>query len=413
MMRKNYHTNLRGTLRYLTAAVLILCMVCLTACSSSAAGRKDFTTSAASASASAQTREAAVSRAQIFGLVTYKNLSAQSSSYTDTIQVRPAYGRKLMLQKYSRGSKQWVTTKTYTLDNVRTAKVKLQFRKSSWANSSYSDWRVVLAASKDDGKYISETIRLTTRNRETLSITSKAAVVINAKTGVVLYAKNMNEKRAQASTTKVMTAIVAMENMDLDDRITISSKAAAEPYSYYTWHTGDEIHMKNLLYAALMRSSNGAATALAEGTAGSVSRFAEKMNAKAQKIGAENTKYVNAHGLDVNGHYSTAYDTALITAYAYLNFPKFRTIIGTSSYSFRSIRGRYTYNITTTNELLGKIDGFKGGKTGTTSNAGNCFTGVYTKGGKTFIVVTLGSSTHSSRWTDTRALISYADKYGW
>lgn len=407
--------DLRGTLRHLAAAVLILCMVCLTACSSSAAGKGDTTSASASqaASASAQTRDASASKAQIFGLVTDKNVSAQSSSYTDTIQVRPAYGRKLMLQKYSRGSKTWVTTKTYTLDNVRTAKVKLEFRKSSWANSSYSDWRVVLAAAKDDGKYISPTIRLTTRNREKLSITSKAAVVINARTGVVLYAKNMNEKRAQASTTKVMTAIVAMENKDLNDRITITSKAASEPYSYYTWHTGDAIHMKNLLYAALMRSSNGAATALAEGTAGSVSRFAEMMNAKAQKLGAVNTKYVNAHGLDTSGHYSTAYDTALITAYAYLNFAKFRSIIGTSSYSFRSIKGGYTYNITTTNELLGKIEGFKGGKTGTTSNAGNCFTGVYTKGGKTFIVVTLGSSTHASRWTDTEALINYASKYGW
>ncbi|MBQ4046126.1 MAG: hypothetical protein II627_06705, partial [Lachnospiraceae bacterium] len=171
-------------------------MVCLTACNSSAAGNEDFTTSAVSASASAENRDAAVSKAQIFGLVTSKNLSAQSSSYTDTIQVRPAYGRKLMLQKYSRSSKTWVTTKTYTLDNVRTARVKLQFRKSSWANSSSSDWRVVLAATKDDGKYISETIRLTTRNRENLSLTSKAAVVINARTGVVLYAKNMNEKRA-------------------------------------------------------------------------------------------------------------------------------------------------------------------------------------------------------------------------
>ncbi len=240
------------------------------------------------------------------------------------------------------------------------------------------------------------------------SISSDCAVLVNADTGEVVFNKNGSSTHANASTTKILTCILALEMTDLNDVVTASANAASQEPSKIYLHSGEKFYMKDLLYAMMLPSGNDAAVAVAEHISGSTSAFATLMNQKAKEIGCTSTHFVTPNGLDAGmDHYTTALDLAKIARYAYQN-STFRKIIKTTSYSFTSISG-YSYHLNTTNELLGSMAGVAGMKTGYTNKAGYCFVGVVkSKGGQTYISVTLGASSSSARWEDSRTLLNFA-----
>ena len=243
-----------------------------------------------------------------------------------------------------------------------------------------------------------------------IQISSDCAILINATTGKVLYEKNADTKHANASTTKILTCLLALENCKLTEKVTISANAAAQEPSKLYMKTGDSFKLKDLLYSLMLPSHNDTAVAIAEHISGTTTKFAALMNKKAKAIGCTNTHFVTPNGLD-NGlnHYSTARDMAKIAQYALKN-STFCKIVNTSTYSFKSTGGT-SYSVATTNNLLNSMTGVSGMKTGYTNKAGYCFVGtIKGKNGNTYISVTLGASTSTARWDDSKKLLEYAYK---
>jgi serine-type D-Ala-D-Ala carboxypeptidase (penicillin-binding protein 5/6) len=232
---------------------------------------------------------------------------------------------------------------------------------------------------------------------------SRAALVMNASTGTILYAKNPDLKCLPASTTKLMTAIVTMEHADLNDIVTISSKVAHVPPHKAGFKEGDRVMIEELLQAALIGSANDAAVALAEAVAGSEERFVELMNEKALAIGAKNTRFINANGLPGPGQYITVSDLAKIMDYA-LRYKKLKEIIGTRVTEVSTMDGN-TKLIRNTNRLLWSEEDLVGGKTGYTSKARHCFVCAAERKSDTIIVALLGSPSRNSLWKETEFLI--------
>ncbi|NLV35125.1 MAG: D-alanyl-D-alanine carboxypeptidase [Clostridiaceae bacterium] len=231
-------------------------------------------------------------------------------------------------------------------------------------------------------------------------INAQAAVVVEESSGRVLYEKNANQKRSIASTTKIMTAIVALENADVDEEVIISKRAAGIGGSAIGLQSGQKFTLREMLYALLMASANDAAIAIAEHIGGTVEDFSKMMNIKAASLGMDRSNFVSPHGLDRDNQYSTAYDMALITIEALKN-PLFAEIVSTkSSY----IPGHNLYN---TNELLGSCPGVDGVKTGYTGKAGRCLVTTVKRGDMRLISVVLGSPTNTARANASRDLIDY------
>ena len=208
-----------------------------------------------------------------------------------------------------------------------------------------------------------------------------------------------------ASTTKIMTAIVVIENADLNKTVEISKKSASTGGSRLGLKTGDKITINHLLYGLMLRSGNDAAVALAENISGSVSDFAILMNNKAKELGLKNTNFETPHGLDSDNHYTTAYELALLTDYALKN-PTFSKIVGTKNYTI-NING-YPKNLSNTNELLGNLNGVYGVKTGFTNGANRCLVTACKRGNMDIICVVLGADTKNFRTQDSVKLIEYA-----
>ena len=238
-------------------------------------------------------------------------------------------------------------------------------------------------------------------------LNARAAVIYDRKTKEIIWGKNENEKKAMASTTKIMTAIVVLEKGNLSDVFTISKKAANTGGSRLKINTNDKISVLDLLYGLMLRSGNDAAVALAEYVGGSIEGFAELMNKKATEIGLKNTHFVTPHGLDNIEHYTTAYELAVLTDYAMQN-EKFSKIVNTKNTTI-SING-VARNIYNTNELLGTLNGVNGVKTGFTNNAGRCLVTSCTRKGNQIITVVLGCDTKKYRTSDSIKLIEYAFK---
>ena len=197
----------------------------------------------------------------------------------------------------------------------------------------------------------------------TLDLNSRSCVVIDRLSKFILYGKNEKNKVKMASTTKIMTAIVVLENSSLDKTVEVSKKAAGTGGSRLGLKTGDKITIRDLLYGLLLRSGNDAAVCLAESVAGNVPEFANLMNAKAEELGLSNTHFESPHGLDSDNHYTTAYELALLSDYALKN-STFLNIVGTKNYTV-TING-YPKSLSNTNELLGNLNGVYGIKTGFT-----------------------------------------------
>ncbi len=242
----------------------------------------------------------------------------------------------------------------------------------------------------------------------TPNILSQGAIVIDAQTGRVLFGKNINEPLAMASTTKIMTAIITLENANLKDIVTVGKNPTTAPNVKMNLKQGEEILLENLLYALMLESANDSAIAIAEHVFGDVETFCEKMTEKALLLGAKDTIFKTPNGLDLDDHHSTAYDMAIITQYALQN-PKFVEIINTSQVSFTTNKSQY--NITNKNGFLNIYDGANGVKTGYTNKAGFCFVGSATREDMTLIAVVLtsgwGTTGKTNRWQDTKNLLDY------
>lgn len=233
------------------------------------------------------------------------------------------------------------------------------------------------------------------------SINARSACVIDFETGTVLYEKNAYVKRHMASTTKIMTAILAIENCPLDAQVPISGRAAGMGGSVMGLKAGSIVSMEDLLYGLLLASGNDAAVAIAEYCGGSVQDFVSMMNEKAKEIGAYETNFANPHGLDAEGHYTTAYDLAKIARYALQN-PVFNKIVKTREYYFD---GRVLKN---TNEMLELYEGADGVKTGYTGLAGRCLVTSATRNNIRLISVVLFCDSKSMRAQSSMKILDYA-----
>lgn len=235
-------------------------------------------------------------------------------------------------------------------------------------------------------------------------LNSRKCVVYDRISKTIIYGKNENVKTAMASTTKIATAIVVLENSNLTDTVTVSSKAGGTGGSRLGLKKGDKITVNDLLYGLLLRSGNDAAVALAEFVSGSVSDFAKLMNDKADELNLTNTHFVTPHGLDNEEHYTTAYELAKLADYAMQN-EKFAKIVGTKTTTITI--NNAPKQITNTNELLGVLNGVVGIKTGFTNNAGRCLVTETKRDDMDIITVVLGADTKKDRTKDSVKLIEY------
>jgi len=233
-------------------------------------------------------------------------------------------------------------------------------------------------------------------------IRSRSAIVVEGFTGKVLYAKDPHCQLPPASTAKLMTAIVAMDKLDPSGILMVSKNASRIP-RWRVFKKGDRVSVEALLYAALIKSANDAAVALAEAAAGSEKDFVDLMNRKAIFIKAENTSFINSTGLPGPGQYTTVLDLSRIMRYA-LGYPKLREIIGTSVAQLSTVRGKSVV-LKNTDKLLWSNRNLIGGKTGYTFEAGHCFVCAAERQNKRIIVALLGSRSRDLLWKETEELI--------
>lgn len=255
-----------------------------------------------------------------------------------------------------------------------------------------------------------------------LNLNSEAAILVEVSTGRILYEKNSTKQLYPASTTKILTAILVLENCDLDEKVTVRETALNNiPSGYVTCNLqiGEQLTINDLLYALMIPSANDAAYVLAEHVGGSVEGFSAMMNDKARALGCKTTHFVNPNGIHDDSHYSTAYDLYLIADYAMKN-ETFRKIVATTEYTLPATEKYPSEDrvLKTTNELLNEnsrnyyYKNAIGIKTGYTSKAGNCLVAGAHRDGLEFIAVVLNGGTTkenlNSRYVDSKKLFNYA-----
>ncbi len=232
---------------------------------------------------------------------------------------------------------------------------------------------------------------------------AQAASLIDVTSGRVLYSRNGDKEMRIASLTKIMTAIVAIENGRLGDTVTVSRRAAGKEGSSLYLKAGEKIKLENLLYGLMLRSGNDAAEAIAEHVGGSLEGFVFLMNRKAEELGLSHSHFANPHGLDQPGHYSSANDLAALTAYA-LHNDAFRTIVKTKVRTAPNPHEQWDYKWVNKNKMLSMYDGADGVKTGYTKLALRCLVTSATRGGQQLVAVTLNDG---DDWADHRRMLDY------
>lgn len=250
-------------------------------------------------------------------------------------------------------------------------------------------------------------IETSSSDLSTINLNARSCVILDRSSSKVLYGKNETNRVKMASTTKIMTATVILENCNLNQTVEVSKKSAGTGGSRLGLKTGDKITIRDLLYGLMLCSGNDSAVALAETAGGSIQGFSEMMNKKARDLGLTNTNFESPHGLDSAEHYTTAYELAVLTNYALKN-PTFAQIVGTKNYTV-TING-YPKKLNNTNELLGVLNGVYGVKTGFTNGANRCLVTACKRGEMDIICVVLGCDTKKFRTTDSVKLIEYAFK---
>ena len=240
-----------------------------------------------------------------------------------------------------------------------------------------------------------------------------SAVLMDGDSGRVLYEKKGYVPRPNASTTKVMTCILALENGSGDDYVMVSRNAAAQPEVKLNLKEGEQYHLENLLYSLMLKSHNDTAVAIAEAIGGSEAGFAAMMNEKAKKIGCTNTHFVTPNGLDSADeggvHQTTARDLALIMRYAVKN-KTFVHITQTRDYSFTDLSGKRQFSVHNANAFLDMTPDAVSGKTGFTGNAGYCYVAACENDGRSYIIALLGCgwpNNKTYKWKDTMKLLEY------
>lgn len=239
------------------------------------------------------------------------------------------------------------------------------------------------------------------------NITADYAILIEAATGRVIYEKNADEKAYPASTTKMLTCVLAIEKGDLDKTLSVSQRAAWTEDPYVGFQQGDMLKERDLLKALMMVSDNSSAVVLAEGIGGSVEGFAKMMNDKAKEIGLTNSHFVTPNGLPDDDHYSTARDMAKIAAYGWHN-EKFREFSGTEMDTIEWVSPvNKRMVVKNSNKLLGTMPGVNGIKTGWTNAAGGCLAASAKRDGVQLIAVVLHSDDVNTRFTEAGKLLEY------
>ncbi len=233
-------------------------------------------------------------------------------------------------------------------------------------------------------------------------LTARSAIVMDAVTGTVLYERDIDARRYPASTTKMMTLIVALEHGNLDDIVTISKNAEGVEGSTLWLVQGDKIPLGELLAGMMMHSGNDATVAVAEHIAGSVPAFVQMMNEKAGEIGAYNTHFVNPNGLPDDNHYTTAFDLAKIAAYGY-SIPHFEEIVSRQEATYEWVKDP-AKQLRNENQMLWLYRGGNGVKTGYTEAAGRCLVSAARRDGMQLVAVVLDSY---YMWNDSIALLDY------
>lgn len=264
-------------------------------------------------------------------------------------------------------------------------------------------------------------------DQEDLGLYAQSAVLIDGDSGRVLYSKLSDQFRPMASTTKIMTCILALEYGNLEDVVTASSYAASQPKVHLGIRSGQQFYLKDLLYSLMLESHNDSAVMIAEHLGQDVEGFAALMNQKARDLGCDNTNFITPNGLDAkitlkDGseliHATTAEDLARIMRYCIMESPKkddFLTITRTSNHYFQDVSGKRSYSCTNHNALLNMMEGAISGKTGFTSGAGYSYVGAIESEGRTYILALLGCGwpPHKTyKWSDARELFAYGkDNY--
>ena len=242
---------------------------------------------------------------------------------------------------------------------------------------------------------------------------ARSAVLMDGESGRILYSKQGEQVMPMASTTKIMTCIVALENGNLDDIYETSSYASSMPKVRLGAKTGEKFTLKDLLYSLMLESHNDSAVVIAEGVAGSVEAFTHLMNEKAKELGCNHTNFVTPNGLDADNHFTTAEELAKIMRYCILDSEKkeeFLAITRTSSYQFMDVEKKRSFSCNNHNALLTMMNGAISGKTGFTGKAGYCYVGAVEKEDKLFIGVVLASGwppNKTYKWNDMTKLIAY------
>lgn len=246
---------------------------------------------------------------------------------------------------------------------------------------------------------------------------ARSAVLMDADSGRVLFGKEEHVIRPMASTTKIMTCILALEEMEEGQTATVSRNAARQPKMRLGVQEGEEYYLEDLLYALMLESYNDSAVVIAEEISGSVENFADQMNEKAAALGCTETHFVTPNGLDGEDeegiHSTTAKDLARIMRYCIMESPKreaFLEVTRTKEYSFTDVEGKRSFSCSNHNAFLDMMDGALSGKTGFTADAGYCYVGALRQGERTFIVALLACgwpNNKNYKWTDTRKLMEY------
>ena len=244
------------------------------------------------------------------------------------------------------------------------------------------------------------------------SVLAESAILINARTGGVIFEKNADVRRAPASLTKMMTCILCLESKGLNAAFKVTQAAAATEDSYLEMKGGERLLSGELMREMMMESDNGAAVVVAQNVSGSILKFADSMNEKAKELGCKKTHFSNPHGLTAKWHYSTARDMAKIAVYCMKN-KDFRNLVNhrKSVIHWHSPSSR-TYKSETTNELLGKYDGANGIKTGWTNAAKGCVAASAKRGDVELIAIVMKSKDHATRFADAKKLLDYGFSVG-
>ena len=281
---------------------------------------------------------------------------------------------------------------------------------------------VVSVIRSENGETLESAVVRSKVKTDPLNLNSHSAVLLDGDTGRILYGKNEMEVLPMASTTKIMTCILALENAGLDTEVEISDRAATMPEVKLHVREGEKYRLEDLLYSLMLESHNDTAVAIAEAVGGSVEDFADMMNRKAAELGCDDTYFLTPNGLDAEDkesgkiHSTTAADLARILRYCIVLSPakeEFLAITRAPSHAFSDLSGIRSFSCVNHNALLTSMEGAVSGKTGFTGKAGYCYVGAVKKDEKLFIAALLdcGWPPHRTyKWQDMRKLVTYGDK---